>query len=172
MVLFGLSGTGKSFVSRLLKESFGYEWLRSDEIRKELAGIDPARDASAPFGEGIYTEEMTRRVYGEMVERAKELVGKGKRVVLDATFLHRWQRDMVRQSFPDALFVLTLCDEKEVKRRLKSREDISDADWEIYRRQKEVFEPPQGEEYVELETSQGKEELLKALGDLLKDQSR
>ncbi len=172
VVVFGLSGTGKSFVSRLLTERFGYEWLRSDEIRKELAGIKPEEDASAPFGEGIYTEEMTRRVYEEMVERANRLVGEGRDVVLDATFLRRWQRDLVGRRFPDALFVLTVCDEGEVRRRLASRKDVSDADWEIYIRQKAVFEPPQGEEYVELDTAQDKEKLLKVLEDLLKDEAR
>ena len=159
-------------MSRLLTERFGYEWLRSDEIRKELAGIKPEEDASAPFGEGIYTEEMTRRVYEEMVERANRLVGEGRDVVLDATFLRRWQRDLVRRRFPDALFVLTVCDEGEVRRRLARRKDVSDADWEIYKRQREVFEPPDGEGYVELDTAQDREKLLNALEDLLKDEAR
>ena len=169
VVVFGLSGTGKSFVARILHEEFGYVWIRSDEIRKELAGISPEQSARAPFGEGIYTEEMTRRVYEEMVRKAEDVIREGKRVVLDATFIKGWQRDLVRARLPDTFFIQTLCDEKEVRRRLSTRVDVSDADFGIYQRQKEVLEKPLGERVVELRTDRPAEEIVSELKDLLED---
>ena len=106
VVIFGLSGSGKSFLSSILNEEFGYTWLRSDVIRKELAGIKPEESAKADFGKGIYTEDMTVRVYKEMVNRAKEILNKGEKVVLDATFLRRWQRELILKNFKDVLFIL------------------------------------------------------------------
>ena len=165
----GLSGSGKSFLSRILHEELGYEWLRSDVIRKELAGIDPQEEAKADFGKGIYTEDMTRRVYEEMVKRARELVSQGKKVVLDATFLRRWQRDMVRENFERPLFILATAGEEEIRRRLSGREDVSDADFEVYLRQKEIFEPPEEVPFVEISTERSREELLSILKDIVED---
>ncbi len=169
VVVMGLSGSGKSFLSRILHEEFGYEWLRSDVIRKELVGMDPGEKAGAEFGRGIYTEEMTRRVYEEMVKRARELLSQGKRVVLDATFLKRWQRDLVRESFERPLFILATASEEEIRKRLSEREDVSDADFRIYLKQKEVFEPPDEVPFVEISTERSREELVSILEDAVKD---
>jgi len=171
IVIFGLSGSGKSFLARILHEEFGYEWLRSDVIRKGLMNIKPEEKASAEFGKGIYTEDITRRVYREMIKKALDLTSKGKRVVLDATFLRKWQRELVSESFEDPLFILAWADEEEIKRRLVSRKDVSDADYRIYLKQKEIFEPPEETNYVKLNTQKTREELKSVLENLIKDNS-
>ncbi len=164
IVVFGLSGSGKSYVARILHEEWGYEWLRSDVIRKELAGIPANEEAKAEFGGGIYTESMTEKVYNLMVSRAKEVVERGGKVVLDATFLKRWQRKLVKEAFPDTLFVWVYADEEVVRRRLKDREDVSDADFGIYLKQKEVFEPPEEVRFVKVNnTDLPREEVIKNL---------
>jgi len=169
VVIFGLSGSGKSFLARILSEEMGYEWIRSDVIRKELAGITPEKSAKAGFGKGIYTEEMTRKVYEEIVRRAEELLREGKRIVLDATFLRRWQRELVRKKLGEPLFILATAGEEEIKKRLSARVDVSDADFGIYLKQKEVFEPPEREDYVELNTERSREELSSILKKLVDD---
>lgn len=165
VVVMGLSGSGKSFLASILHKEFGFEWIRSDQIRKEMAGIDPSQRLKLPYGEGIYSREWTRRVYEEMVKRAKELVEKGKRVVLDATFLEEWQRDLVRNSFPSALFLLAQAQEEEIIKRLRKREDISDADIEVYFKQKERFSPPSYA--IAVDTQKSSEELKAVLEKLL-----
>ena len=66
----------------------------------------------------------------------------GARVVLDATFLRRWQREL----FPDARIVYLDVSDETVKTRLaaRSRDDqaISDADYAIYLEAKARFDPP------------------------------
>ena len=138
----GLSGSGKSFISKILHEDFGFEWIRSDVVRKELMSLKPHQSAKAEYGKGIYTEEITRMVYTKMVEMAKKLVEEGKSVVLDATFLTQWQRNLVKENFPDAVFILATASEEEIKRRLSNRVDVSDADFSIYLEQKKRFLPP------------------------------
>jgi len=169
MVVFGLSGSGKSFLSEILHRELGYEWLRSDAVRKEIMGIPSFKEAKAAFGEGIYSEEVTRRVYEELVRRAKKLLKEGKRVVMDATFLKEWQRRLVRENFKEPLFVLASASEEEIKRRLANRKDISDADFGIYLKQREVFEHPSDVDFVEVNTEKSREELLSILKDLVKD---
>ncbi|WP_461831900.1 AAA family ATPase [Aquifex sp.] len=167
VVVMGLSGSGKSFISSMLSKEFGYKWLRSDVIRKELTGIKPEKSAKAEFGKGIYTEEITRKVYEEMVKRAKEFYKKCEKVVLDATFLKRWQRELVLRNFKDPLFIWVYASEDVIKRRLQDRKDVSDADFGIYLKQKEVFELPDEVNYVKLNTEKTYEELKKEIEVLI-----
>ena len=169
VVVFGLSGTGKSFVSRILHEEFGYVWIRSDEIRKELAGLKPSEHAPAPYGQGIYSPQMTEKVYSEMVRRAREELKKGSKVVLDATFLKKWQRDLVRKDLPDPLFLRTWCDDETAIKRIRRRRDISDADESVYIKQKLEEEKPQDEgDVIEINTSLPAKEIKDLLEDLLR----
>jgi len=143
IVMVGLSGSGKSYVASRLSQKLGYKLLRSDEIRKKLAGLKPTQSAKSDFGKGIYTEKMTQKVYKTMVEEAKKVISQGGKVILDATFLKRWQRELVLRNFPSAVFIWVYAPEEEIVKRLKNRKgDVSDADISIYKRQKEIFEPP------------------------------
>jgi len=160
----GLSGSGKSFLAKFLSERFGYRWIRSDVIRKELAGIPPEKSAKAPFGKGIYGEETTRRVYEEMIRKAKEHLKRGEKVVLDATFLKRWQRELLKE-LGEVLFLWLEAPEEVVKERLERRRDVSDADFSVYLEQKKRVEEP--EEAVRLRTDRPPEELLKEVEALL-----
>ena len=92
----GSPGTGKSTLATHLAAARGWTVLRSDRVRKELAGLDPDTRAPAELGAGLYTEEMTERVYGELVARAERLVSLGEPVVLDATWATPAQRERAR----------------------------------------------------------------------------
>jgi hypothetical protein len=80
----------------------GLTVLRSDGIRKELAGLPPGEGAAARFGEGIYTAEWTRRTYAEMLDRAAGLLARGQSVIADASFTAAWQRTAAGQAASDA----------------------------------------------------------------------
>ncbi|MFB9312702.1 bifunctional aminoglycoside phosphotransferase/ATP-binding protein [Nocardioides plantarum] len=82
----GGPGTGKTTLSGALADRLGWVVVSSDRVRKELAGVDPESDASAPYGAGIYTPGWTERTYREMVRRAELLLQRGESVVLDATW--------------------------------------------------------------------------------------
>ncbi|WP_340694960.1 AAA family ATPase [Hydrogenobacter thermophilus] len=165
VVVMGLSGSGKSFIAKILHEEFGFEWIRSDAIRKELAGVEEGRHVKVGFGKGIYSEDWTKRVYQEMIKRAEQIHSRGKDVVLDATFLKDWQRNMVKEHFKNAIFLLTQAQEEEIKRRLSKREDISDADFSVYLKQKEIFEEPK--EAIVINTQKGREEIKAELQKIL-----
>ncbi len=165
VVLIGLSGSGKSFVARILHQEFGFEWIRSDQIRKEMAGIEPTQRAMVGFLEGIYSEEWTQKVYERMLDLAEEKLREGKRVVLDATFLKVWQREKVKERFPSATFIWVVAKEEEILKRLSSRQDISDATIDTYLRQKAVFEPPEGA--FTLDTTEDGQKVKEVLRKLL-----
>lgn len=142
----GLPGTGKSVLSRGLAREAGFAWLRADAIRKELAGLDPLESASAGVRSGLYTPEWNDRTYGECLERAKELLFSGARVLVDASFKEERRRlafvDAARAwGVPVRLLVCTSRGEL-VKQRLAARtKDPSDADWTIYEHVQRTWEP-------------------------------
>jgi aminoglycoside phosphotransferase family enzyme/predicted kinase len=89
----GLSGTGKTTLARRVAPDVpgapGAVILRTDEIRKRLAGVGPL-DRLPPSAYGAGTSE---RVYAEMFEVARRCLAAGRSVVLDAVFLKPQERD-------------------------------------------------------------------------------
>lgn len=86
ILIGGLPGTGKSTLAAQVSESLGAVLLRTDELRKELAGLDPATPAPAGFGQGLYAPEMTGKTYRELLDRARTALAGGETVVADASW--------------------------------------------------------------------------------------
>src|SRR5262249_28823707 len=97
VLVAGLPGSGKSTLARGLMERAGFCWVRSDQVRKELAGGAEGQAKAVEFESGIYTPEWTERTYAECLRRAGELLFEGNRVVVDATFREdRRRRDFLK----------------------------------------------------------------------------
>ncbi|HWC12775.1 MAG TPA: AAA family ATPase [Acidimicrobiales bacterium] len=93
----GAPGTGKSTVARGVAPSLPAVVLRSDEVRKERAGLDPSSPVAAGLDEGLYGPEVTEGTYTELLARARVLLGLGHSVVLDATWAEpRWRQAAAR----------------------------------------------------------------------------
>lgn len=147
VLLAGLPGTGKSTLARALAERAGFAVVRSDEVRKELAGKEASAGGAGAFGEGIYTPEWDERCYAECLRRAEGLIFEGKRVIVDASF----REEARRRRFLDAAVrwgitgCLLLCrsDPEVARKRLAGRlGDASDADWTIYEAAARRWEEP------------------------------
>jgi aminoglycoside phosphotransferase family enzyme/predicted kinase len=82
----GYSGSGKSTFARMIAPGLGAApgavVLRTDEIRKRLAGAGP----QDRLPEDIYTPDFYAQVYETLIAEARALIAAGRAVVLDATF--------------------------------------------------------------------------------------
>ncbi len=132
VVVCGLPGVGKTTVAERVAEHVDARILRTDVIRKEL------------FPEPTYAEEETEAVYAELLERARDRVAEGESVVLDATFADERFRAAARETADRAAdrfaLVKVECDESVVKKRIRRRDGISDADFDVHLHFKELFD--------------------------------
>ncbi|MFI6596613.1 AAA family ATPase [Nonomuraea sp. NPDC050536] len=136
MVLVGGEpGTGKSTLGGALADRLGHTLLRSDRIRKELAGLDPLQPAGAPYGEGIYSPAHTQRTYQELLSRAERLVSMGEPVVLDASWAdgrHRaMAQDVAGRTATELVALRCTVSPRIAAERIAGPRDISDADESI-----------------------------------------
>ena len=89
----GTPGTGKSTLARGVADAQGWTLLRSDEVRKELAGLPHLASATAPYRQGLYRPERTAATYRELLRRARVALELGESVVVDASWGDRaWRR--------------------------------------------------------------------------------
>ena len=139
MVLVGgAPGTGKSTLARGLADTTGFRLLRSDEVRKEMAGLGHLDDASAAPGEGLYSRESVAATYEELVDRAAALTARGESVVVDATWSSAEHRETAARAADEThtdLVALKCTAPPEVaEQRLRDRgPDASDATQESAR---------------------------------------
>ena len=143
----GVIGSGKSYLSLKLAPKLGAVVIRSDALRKALAGLSPRQKCHEPFLQGIYYPEMTERVYEEMVRQAREILEEGIPVILDGSFSKREQRRKVLELASEGnypyLFLHTQCPLPLIEERLRGREDISDGRLEILPSHLNSYEPPE-----------------------------
>ena len=149
-VFFGLIATGKSTIASAWAARNGLSYHNSDVVRKKLAGAVAATGRGHNMDQGIYSADFSARTYAALLERAERDILRGCGVVLDASYQYRKDREQVRLlarrlGIP-CRFILCVCPEEEMKRRMEQRAldptAVSDGRWEIYLQQKMRFQPP------------------------------
>jgi len=138
----GLSGTGKSTLAGLLAPAVGgapgARWLRTDVLRKRLAGVDP----ETRLPPQAYTHEVGAAVYERLLDEAAEALAAGRSVIVDGVFADPAERAKVAAvaSSTQVRFAglwLTAPRELLIARIEGRRGDASDADRHVVERQLE-----------------------------------
>ncbi|MEO1094203.1 MAG: AAA family ATPase [Cyanobacteria bacterium J06638_28] len=81
-IMSGLSGSGKSTVAQALSRQVGALYVRSDAVRKHLAGVPVAQRGD----DSLYTADMNRKTYDRLIQLGVLLANNGYTVILDAKF--------------------------------------------------------------------------------------
>ena len=145
----GLPGTGKSTLAGGLADRLGWTVLRSDEIRKDLAGTGHATRLPVEYGEGLYDERATAATYRALLDRARFLLELGESVILDASWSEsHWRNDAVtlaRETTSDLVEVRCEAPIEVTRQRIAARarsgRDASDATVEIAARMAATVDP-------------------------------
>jgi len=143
VLMHGPSGSGKSTMARQLAEALGAIHLRSDVERKRMHGLGAGARTQSDPGAGIYGPTATERTYARLAGMAKDAVGGGYPVIVDATCLAADQRAPFRRLAQDTGVPLAIvsCNAPEavlrerVARREAQGDDASEAGLAVLERQ-------------------------------------
>ncbi len=137
----GLSGSGKSTLARRLAPALGAvpgaRVLRSDEVRKRLCGVPPL----APLGPEGYTPEVSGRVYAALAADAAQVLRTGHSAIVDAVHARPADRQAIARvaaeaAVPFAGLWLEAPEPTLIARVEQRRDDVSDADADVVRKQR------------------------------------
>ena len=133
IAVFGLPGSGKSFFASRLAKKLQARYVSSDLIRNKLIAVR------------TYSEDEKMQVYNEMINEMRKAMAKNERIVLDATFYKKNIRnkfkDTALESGRDILFIEVQADQSITKQRLGKKRQHSEADYDVYLKIKDNFEP-------------------------------
>ena len=181
VVFFGLIASGKSFAAKGWAKRHNFPYCNTDVVRKQLFGMKTCMSGAVLIAQDIYSPAFTRLTYDAVLDFAEKALANSavSCVVLDGSYQARAERERVQSRFEgraDIVFVLCSCSEEVVKARLAKRAlepaAVSDGNWTIYLRQKEVFEHPDGMSVGlirRFDTEQTESELMASLDNLLQN---
>ena len=157
IMMSGLSGSGKSTVARTIAQHKNAIGIRSDAVRKHLAGISVDESGT----DSIYTPQMSQKTYDRLRELGIMLVKEGYTVILDAKYDRLASRQPVIAQAQANNIPLTIvyctAPESVLRDRLNQRQnDISDATADLIASQQkkaEAFTTAEQAYVVEVDTS-------------------
>lgn len=156
ILICGLPGTGKSTIANALARKIGATVLRTDEIRKKL------------FEDPRYSDEEKELVYRVIFLIAEHLLRNRCNVIIDGTFYKRAIRKRIYEIAENTKSRLEVVEcvapEYLIKRRTESgrKRALSEADYEIYKKIKDEFEPIE-RKHIVIDTSRPPEQNLEQL---------
>ncbi|NJK34914.1 MAG: AAA family ATPase [Oscillatoriales cyanobacterium SM2_2_1] len=150
IVMSGVSGTGKSTLGRQLSRVLEAIQIRSDAVRKHLAGL-PLRSRGDT---ALYSPTMTEKTYDQVLSYGVTLARAGFTVILDAKYDRVARRAAVLAAAADLPVTIIYCHapttvlQERLVARAATDEDVADATVDLLQRQQELFE-----DFTELERS-------------------
>ncbi len=135
ILMHGVSGSGKSWLSERLIPELRAIRVRSDLERKRLAGMAATEHAPASIRHGIYAPQLSRRTYERLAQSAENCLRAGFNTIVDAASLETAHRGMLRAVADQlgARSVIVSCKAdratlaERVRKRSMQRGDVSDA---------------------------------------------
>ncbi len=152
ILMHGLSGSGKSWLSGQLMLEIGAVRIRSDLERKRLAGSQTS--VIGGLKQDLYDPQWSRRTYARLLECAASCLSAGINVIVDAAFLlgaeRRSFRDLAMRKGWSFIIVRCEADRGVLLERIRKREqlrlDPSEADAEVLNWQMQSTEQLSAEE--------------------------
>lgn len=135
VVLFGLPGSGKTFIGNILKKYFNFYHYDGD--------IDlPDNMKKAIRTKTVITNSMRNIFFQKIIQSTKRLKKKYESIVVTQTFIKEKYRQLFLREFPQARFILTQTNPVLREARLRKRKDYP-LDLEYVRKMCRNFDIPQ-----------------------------
>jgi hypothetical protein len=157
-ITHGLSGSGKTTVTQKRMQTPGAIRLRSDVERKRLAGLDALAKSGSGVGQNLYAADATRRTYEHLAQLAGDILDANWPVIVDATFIARWQRELMREQAQSRGVAFRILDfpvpvatlRERILQRSRAGNDASEADLAVLQHQLDTEEPLGADEQADI----------------------
>ena len=141
LLMHGLPGSGKTWLSERLIGRLPAVRVRSDVERKRLFGLSATEHSHSAVGGGLYGQAATEQTYAQVLDCARAALEGGFTVVVDAAFADAPQRRPFRQLACDlgCAYMILHCDAAEdvlaarVAARQTRGDDASEAGLDVLR---------------------------------------
>jgi predicted kinase len=133
ILVFGLPGTGKTYFAEHFAEKINAVHLNTDIIREKLNF------------KGYYDEKTKQQVYNELFKKAQMEYKNEADVIVDGTFHLSRRREqlenLMKEENKKMYYIEIKASEKTARKRLKKSRKHSEADFNVYEKIKNEFEP-------------------------------
>ena len=178
IIMHGVSGSGKSWLSEQIINSYQFIRIRSDVERKRLHKLSQQQKSHSGINSGLYSQTSSDMTYQHLLQHAVETLKAGYHVIVDATFLQQQHRRLFSQQAEllqiPFLIVNTQADKetllKRIKERAKQQNNVSEADQTVLENQLDNIQTLSSEELkycITIDTEQTKS--LSRLWEFLND---
>lgn len=143
IIMHGVSGSGKSWLSEQIISRYPIIRIRSDVERKRLYKLSQQQKSHSDINSGIYSQANSNITYQHLLQLAVGVLKAGYPVLVDATFLQQQQRKLFSQQAerlqvpflivaPQASRDTLL---KRIKERAKQQNNVSEANHAVLENQ-------------------------------------
>lgn len=154
-ILFGLPGTGKTFVGKVFEKYFDYYFYDGDnDLTPEMK--------TAIKTKTVFTDQMRDVFFERLINKIKDLVGKHKRLVVAQTFIKEKYRIDLLKKISGSKFILVETKKDIREKRLIERIDYP-LDLEYARKMKGNFDTPTIDYLIMINNSYGEDNIKKQI---------
>ena len=136
VIITGLPGTGKTTLASSLAREIGAAHLNTDIIRGQLGK------------KGRYDAESKQAIYDEMLRQTENLLRHRESVIIDGTFykesLRRPFMETARRFGKEVRWIELYAEETAIRQRVEKARPDTEADFTVYLKIKEQYEPLEG----------------------------
>jgi aminoglycoside phosphotransferase family enzyme/gluconate kinase len=148
IIMHGVSGSGKSWLSEQMITRYQVIRLRSDVERKRLHNLSPQQKSHSSLKSGLYNRASSEKTYQHLLQLSARVIQADYSVIVDATFLQQHQRTLFSQQAKQLqipfLIVHTHADKQTLLQRIKSRtqrkDNVSEADQAVLENQLQTMQ--------------------------------
>ncbi len=152
ILVAGLPGSGKSYFAEKLAERLGIAYINSDRTRIRM------------MARGRYEKEDKLAVYTDMRDQVEAVLAAGESIIADATFYLEETRNMfigtALKYHVSVYLIVVRAEEDLIRRRLLHPRRESEADYSVYEKIRDQFEPLAFPHLPLVSTDQNLEEML------------
>lgn len=160
IILFGLPGTGKTYVGKIFEKYFNYHFYDGDnDLTEEIK--------QAIKVQRVFTDRMRDVFFNRLIKQIQKLAAKHKQLVVAQTFIKEKYRLQLIKVIPETKFVLVETKKEIREKRLIDRVDYP-LDLEYARTMERNFEEPKIN-YLVINNNDGIKNIKKQIDSLLRN---